>query len=171
MKPALTPLALVVLATRAVPAFAGIADSPLPLLQTGAGTQLLFSVPGVISGGYQASFFVCTSTDTAPQQVGVEVFYGSGGAPCNDAAMESVTVQPGATVKFSTGSVNSLILGGVVSDSVILCGGFGTGSARILSTSKKLVCTAFVGDRINDPPQTPSYQLTVIAKLKQKAAN
>jgi len=44
------------------------------------------------------------------------------------------------------------------------------GSARILSTSKKLVCTAFVADDGNAPP-TSSWELTIIAKTKHKAAN
>jgi hypothetical protein len=44
------------------------------------------------------------------------------------------------------------------------------GSARIIATSKKLVCTAYVADVDNSPPTT-SWQLTIIAKLKQKAAN
>ena len=50
-------------------------------------------------------------------------------------------------------------------------GGFASkGSARILATSKKLTCTAFLADPGNAPP-TSMAQLTIIAKLKQKAAN
>ena len=37
-------------------------------------------------------------------------------------------------------------------------------------TTLLLICTAFVVDRANAPPQT-SWQLTIVAKLKQKAAN
>lgn len=44
------------------------------------------------------------------------------------------------------------------------------GSARILSTSKKLMCTAYRADYANSPP-TSMVQLTIIAKTKQKAAN
>ena len=44
------------------------------------------------------------------------------------------------------------------------------GSARILATSKKLACTAFLADDGNAPP-TSMAQLTIIAKTKQKAAN
>lgn len=149
----------------------GIADSPLPVLLAGKATLHLYSVPGVIQGGNISTFFLCTSTDTTSQQVGVEIFPSLGGAPCNDAAAESVSVLPGATVKFGTAQPANDILGLVVADSAIGCGGDANGgSARILSTSKKLVCTAFAGDRINIPPAT-SWQLTIIAKLKQKAAN
>jgi len=44
------------------------------------------------------------------------------------------------------------------------------GSARILATSKELACKAFLADTGNAPP-TSMAQLTIIAKLKQKAAN
>ena len=50
-------------------------------------------------------------------------------------------------------------------------GGFiSKGSARILATSKNLVCTSWVADTGNAPP-TSGWQLAIIAKLKQKAAN
>ena len=155
-----------VLGLVAMPAIAGIADSPLPVLQAGKRTLFLYSVPGVIAGGALSTFFLCTSTATAPQQVSVEVFLRFGGGPCNDAAADSQSVQPGATVVFGTGQPINEILGGQVADSSV-CGGIGTGSARILSTSTKLVCTALVGDAENSPPTT-SWQLTVIKKTSQK---
>src|SRR5438128_4260289 len=83
---------------------AGIADSPLPVLTAGATTLHLYSVPGVISNGALSTFFGCTSTDTAPMQVGVELFGPAGGAPFNDAAATSLSVAPGATVMFGTGA-------------------------------------------------------------------
>src|SRR5439155_19507270 len=88
----------------AVPARAGIADSPLPVLTAGATTFHLYSVPGVISGGGLRTYFSCTSTDTATMQVGVELFGGAGGAPANDAAATSLSVIAGATVTFGTGT-------------------------------------------------------------------
>jgi hypothetical protein len=146
------------------PAFAGIADSPLPVLMAGKKTLHLYSVPGIIAGGGLGTFFSCTSTDTAAMQVGVELFAFPGGGPFNDAAATSLSVAPGATVIFGTSSA----VGISVSSSV--GGSFSKGSARILATSKKLVCTAFVADPGNAPP-TSAWQLTIIAKLTQKAAN
>ena len=144
---------------------AGIADSPLPVLSSGATTFHLYSVPGVINNGVLGTYFSCTSTDTATMQVGVELFFSGGGAPSNDAAATSLSVTPGATVMFGTIaaaglSINSSLGGGPMSK----------GSARILATSKKLACTAFLADPGNAPP-TSMAQLTIIAKLKQKAAN
>jgi hypothetical protein len=118
----------------------------------------------VIGSGGLGTFFSCTSTDTTTQQAGVELFPSGGGAPANDAAATALTIGPGATVMFGT----SVAAGLSVNSS--LGGGFSKGSARILSTSKKLVCTAFVADITNAPPTT-SWALTIIAKLKQKAAN
>src|SRR5438132_9631698 len=57
-----------------VPASAGIADSPLPVLSVGVDTLHLYSVPGAIASGSLGTFFSCTSTDTATMQVGVELF-------------------------------------------------------------------------------------------------
>jgi hypothetical protein len=158
--------AVLVFATAVVvpQARAGIADSPLPVLTAGEPTYHLYSVPGVVGSGGVGTFFSCTSTDTATMQVGVELFGGAGGAPVNDPVATSLSVAPGATVIFGTSSaawigVNSSL-------------GFGTsrGSARILATSRKLACTAFAADIGNAPP-TSSWQLTIIARLKQKAAN
>ncbi len=143
---------------------AGIADSPLPVLMAGQTTLHLYSVPGVLAGGSLGTFFSCTSTDAATMQVGVELFAAPGGAPANDAAATSLSIAPGATLIFGTGAA-----AGISIDSS-LGGFFSKGSARILATSKKLTCTAFVADRGNDPPIS-GWQLTIIAKLKQKAAN
>jgi len=74
-------------------------------------------------------------------------------------------VAPGATVMFGTGAA-----AGVSIDSNLGAPSFSKGSARILATSKKLACTAFVADQGNAPP-TSAWQLTIIAKTKQKAAN
>jgi len=158
-------VALALCIVPAAPAVAGIADSPLPVLSAGATTFHLYSVPGVIETGGLGTFFSCTSTDTATIQVGVELFFSFGGAPANDAAATSLSVAPGATVIFGTGGAVG------ISISSSLGGGFmSKGSARVLATSKKLACTTFLADKGNDPP-TSMAQLTIIAKVKQKAHN
>src|SRR5439155_16025806 len=117
-----------------------------------------------LAGGGLGTYFSCTSTDTATMQVGVELFASPGGAPVNDAAATSLSVGPGATVIFGTGSA-----AGISIDSN-LGGLFSKGSARVLATSKKLACTAFLADAGNAPP-TSMAQLTIIKKTTQKAAN
>src|SRR5207253_8191768 len=113
----------------------------------------LYSVAYPSAESTVRAFFTCTSTDTSPMKVGVELFGPSGGAPANDAVASSLTVAPGATVTFGTSPAVWFSI-----DSNL--GGFGTRSARILATSKKLFCTAFAADVTNDPPQT-SWQLTI----------
>ncbi len=144
------------------PAFAGIADSPLPVLQAGATTQFLYSVPGVIALPQIGTYFSCASTDVASMQVGVEVFGAAGGGPVNDASASSVTVPPGGTVVFGTSAAASFTSNDVGSGN-----GIGNASARILATSKKLICTAFLADPSNVPP-TSMVHLDVVLKLKQK---
>jgi len=145
--PRLLAAVFAILICATAPALAGIADTPLPVILPGSTTLHLYSVPGVIGGGGGVStFFSCTSTDTVPIQVGVEVFGSLGGGAANDAVTTSLSVVPGATVIFGTQSaawisINSN-LGAPVS----------RGSARILATSKKLACTAFIADNANAPP-------------------
>ena len=95
-------------------------------------------------------------------QVGVEVFGAPGGAPANDAAATSLSVAPGATVIFGTISAVGILI-----NSNTGSGPMSKGSARILATSKKLVCTAWVADPGNDPP-TSAWHLNILAKTKQK---
>lgn len=163
MKNVATLAVMFVLGGVTTTAVAGIADSPLPVLQAGAATVHLYSVSGVMHQGTPGTFFTCTSTDTVPMKVGVEVFDFVGNFT-NDVAATSLSVAPGATVMFGTSAAV-----GIVIDSNV--GGLiGNGSARILATSKKLVCNAFVADTGNAPPTSMMY-LTIIAKTKQKAAN
>ena len=144
------------------PALAGIADSPLPVLEAGKITLHLYSVPGVIDANGLGTFFSCTSTATSPITVGVELF-SVFGAVFNNAATSSLSLIPGETRIFATSTAV-----GISVDSSL--GGVGKGSARILATSKNLVCTAFVADNTALPAGS-GWQLTIIAKTKQKAAN
>lgn len=72
---------------------------------------------------------------------------------------------PGATVTFGTSAA-----AGISIDSGLAAGPVSKGSARILATSKSLICTAFVADTFGAPTAS-GWQLTIIAKTKQKAAN
>lgn len=153
----------------ATSAFAGVADTPLPQLQAGATTYHLYTVPGgVVSRDAVglATYFSCTSTDTSELTVGIEVF-DSNAYLLSDAAATSAALLPGHSVLFATGaSFNELFAVNLNTGSISSY----LGSARILATSKKLICTAFVADK-STVPQTLMMQLPLIAKTKQKAAN
>jgi hypothetical protein len=150
-----------------VPAFAGIADSPLPVLQVGVNTLHLYSVPGVLNDGGNtlATYFICTSASTSSMVVGVEVFGPGGGNPLNNAATTAVTLAAGGTVTFGTALSPALSV-----DSPLGPGPVQKGSARIVATSKSLICTAFIADFGSAPPAS-MVELTIVAKTKQKAAN
>jgi hypothetical protein len=157
---------LIVLAVlAAAPASAGIADSPLPVLVAGKPTHHVYSLPFFTrsSGGLVETIVACTSTDTVAIEVYVERF-SSFGIPSNSCSTSSLNVDPGVQVTFGTASTVAISI-----DSNV--GGSGAGgSARILATSKKLVCTAFMVDAFNDPP-TSMVHLTIIKGTKQKASN
>jgi hypothetical protein len=144
---------------------AGIVDSPLPELLPGVPTFHVFSVPGITRGSAAIGvYFSCTSLDTAAMQVGVELFGSLGGAAISDAVGTSLNLAPGGTVLFGTAAAAWVAIDSNIG------GGFTKASARILATSKKLSCTAFLADPANVPPTSMTY-LTIIAKTKQKAFN
>jgi hypothetical protein len=145
--------------------FAGIVDSPLPELEPGKTTVHLYSVPGIIELNGLSTFFSCTVTDSGSVRVGVETFGTGGGPPLNVAAASSVLIASGGTHTFGT---NTAV--GINVSSDLNIPPISKGSARILATSKKVVCTAFVADAGNSPPAS-GWALTIIAKTKQKAAN
>ena len=163
-KSALTTFVLALPVMWGAPTFAGIVDTALPELAAGKTTYHLYSVSGVNGGGGAqfGTYFSCTSTDSTPIQVGVQIFVAGGGGPANDAAATSLSVGPGQTVLFGTLNGGGFILN---SDLNVLSGL--AGSARILATSKKLICSAFLADRLNSPPTSMVY-LTMVSKLKQR---
>ncbi len=128
-------------------ALGGVADTPLPVLTSGGPTALsAFIVPGVMKVGNLDTEFTCTSLTTTPFKFAVQVFASTGGAPLNDVTTGNgaATLAPGATGTISTG-----ITAGLHQDVVI--SGLGTsvrnGSARIVSESKAIACTAYVADK------------------------
>ena len=156
-------------ALAATPALAGAADSPLPVLAVGGVTQHVYSVPGVIKNNNIETVFVCTSFDTAVATVAVEVFAAAGGPPLNDVwpalGDGTETLSPGGTATITTGAT-----AGFHEDEIIdalLPASLRNGSARILSTSKKIGCTAFLTDEINDPPSGMA-PLKILYKTKQR---
>jgi hypothetical protein len=160
-------IALGVVFLASASAWAGIADSPLPELAAGQRTYHLYSVPGIVQQGSYGAFFACTSTDSVSIRVSAEVFGNLGGSPVNDAVVNALTVAPGATVVFGVADADwflvDSLLGGAPGPKI---------SARILATSKKVACTAFIATRLNGGVDgEPTFPLTIIAKTKQKAAN
>jgi hypothetical protein len=146
-------------------ASAGILDSPLPVLG-GKPSAHNFSVSGVMNAAGLATFFSCTNPTSADVMISVELFTDAGGNPCNDAAAVAATVPAGGTVLFSTqNNVQSSFFSSSPLTSVDMF--LALGSARIVSTSKSLVCTAFLADVYNSPPMSMT-PLNVAARGKQR---
>jgi len=166
MKTLMLVAGLALLSSHPVTARAGIADSPVPILQ-GQKAAHLFSVSGVVTAGGLGTYFSCTSVSPTTVVVSVELFSDGGEGPCNDASAVALSVAPGATVMFATQNVNSAFSSvQLLTPTPVF---IGHGSARILSTSKGLVCTAFLADAYNDPP-TSMAALTVVSKTKQRGS-
>jgi hypothetical protein len=86
----------------------------------------------------------------------------AGGSPVNDATMTASILTPGRTEVFATTFAFNM-----PANVDLGLGPTSIGSARILATSKKLVCSAYVADTLSTPAAT-TYQLPIIAKNKQR---
>jgi len=163
----LTRLATLGLALAAAPAAsAGIVDGPLPLL-AGQPTKHVFSVPGIVTQGPFAAVFLCTSAERdEPVWIGVEVFDDRGDLENDVAAGEgAVELAPGDTAVIATSNTAAF-----VEDAIVGVGVIGGGSARIVATSMRILCSALLSDFSAAPP-TSMAPLTIVAKTTQKAAN
>lgn len=152
-------LALLAVLILAPAARAGITE-PVPNLKGAAHntTRTRFSTTGVINSSDFGTYFTCTSTWTMPQDIAVEVYDPAGNAQ-NDPIATRLTFQPGETKMFATTGVPGFDL-----DENLNLGAIPKGSARILSTSTGLVCSAFTAN-ISDAPATglvslPLFHLT-----------
>jgi hypothetical protein len=155
-----TLVALALLASSLGRAYAGIGNSPIPA----PFTQHVFSVAGVISNDSFSAYFSCTNAGSQSVTVGIELFGPAGGAPINTAATTAISLAPGATAIFGTTSSASFIVDGILGTGTVT-----KGSARILATSKKLICAAFLADPDSVPPVS-TVSLAIVPK-QQKASN
>jgi len=150
-------------------AWAGVAD-PVPLINGTERAKALYLVPGVTADlDDLGTTITCTSLEKLKDQiVAVEVFNEDPGTVINDITLgDGVvgTVSPGETVNVEITSDTGGILA-VNADLIIDVGTLLHGSARVVSTSKKLMCTASIMDTENNPP-TSAWQINLIVK-KQK---
>jgi hypothetical protein len=122
------------------------------------GLDHIWTVSGIMqtAAGLQA-FIPCTNTGTATATIGVEV-YGPSGAFVTDG---SITVAPNSTVIFGTGGAN-----GISVDVALATGMLTKGSARVMASTTKVVCSAFLADALSAIPS--GMTLTIAKKTKQK---
>lgn len=160
-------LALLLAPTLAIPRAAqaaGIGDKTLPLLPGATKAKLVYTVPYVRSSGSTETSFSCTSTEPAGGAdviVGIEVF--DSGILRNDVTLGQgiMTLTPGDTDVISTQDTAALL-----DDTFTVAVNVGAGSARILATSSKVICTALFLDAANAVP-TFATTIPIMKKLKQ----
>ena len=139
-------------------AHAGVVDSPVPTLQAGAGAAVVFTATGVVQLLNLETVFMCTSLErTKHVRIGVEVFGPLGGAPLNDVSDSggnpgngAVDLPPGGTATIVTGNTAEFLQ----DETILFLPGLKNGSARILSTSSRITCNAFLTDKLNTPPNS-----------------
>lgn len=154
------------LALTAGTAAAGPGDAAVPSISASASTRAMFIVPGVIKNNGLETAFMCTSLDIAAATIAVEIFSPDDGAVLNNVATGTLNgtmpMPPGSTVTISTGSSV-----GLHEDLAITAlGNVRNGSARILSTTTRVLCTAILVEKVGATPATVAT-LKVFSRRKQ----
>ncbi len=130
-------------------ALAGVADSPLPQFADGKASVAVLAVPGVIKRDRLQTEFQCTSLDSSPVDIGVEVF-GTDGTLMNDVHAGNgalLNVTPGQTVTVGTKATMAYLESAIISLSSV-----SQGSARVVASSEQVTCNALVLDDGASPP-------------------
>ena len=144
---------------------AGVIDSPVPLVN-GQKVKTVFIVPGVTAGIADIETqFLCTSLDSKSAILAIEVFDDVGGGPLNDVTAGNgvdSAVDPGQTTTLETNNIASF-----QSDDHIDAVNANSGSARILSTSTKITCTALLVGGASAGTPTSMASLQVIKKSQK----
>ncbi len=172
--------ALLVLSGGIHPVSAGIMDSPVPDMDPSHPERTIYLVPGVIKNNNLETEFNCTNLDSQVVRIGVEIFDELGNGPLNDitsgVADGAQDVPVGGAVTIGTGNTPAIHESKVISFSNLTPPiNVRNGSARIISTSKRVICHAFVVDQFSDPdpvpptpPQAPAILPLRIISRKQR---
>jgi len=125
-----------------------IGDPP-PLINGTDKAKVVYSIAGVVDSTTQATYVSCTSLEkTGGKNISIAVEFFDNGTRSNDVtAGDGVEILsgPGDTDGISTRAITGLSTTDINTPPVI----GGIGAARILSTSTKIICAAFVVDPAN----------------------
>ncbi|MFQ5667440.1 MAG: hypothetical protein ACE5I7_13575 [Candidatus Binatia bacterium] len=144
-------LALLAVALGISPAFAGVADTPLRQFADGKASVLVQVVPGVVKRVRLQTDFICTALDSAPVDIGVEIF-NPAGTLLNDisAGVGAVLgVAPGQTVTIGTKATAAFL-----ESTTIPLADFSQGSGRVVASSDRVRCNVLLLDDALNPPVT-----------------
>ncbi len=151
----------------ATAAFAGLVDSPTPTLG-GQPSRVIAFIPGAIKNNSLETLVTCTNLErSATVTIGVEFFDELGAGPLNDVSTPtgSEVIALGGTVTFASGATAGFTETNIVNLPPTVLN-IKNGSARVVSTSKRIACHAFVADDLLQPP-TSIMDLPVIIKKQQ----
>ena len=142
----------------APPARAGVLDSPLPVFQ-GKPSKLVFLVPGVMHNGTLVTLFSCVSLEKNKTfWIGTQVFPKVGGDPENVTGGSGVGV--GTSITMGTGTATGYQINAFIN----IPESNNPRSARILGTSAKIMCSAYVVDTSGTGT---AYSLPVIKRVQK----
>jgi hypothetical protein len=160
----MTRRVLLVLTLLAHPAAAGISDDPPPTLN-GEETKHIYSVTAVTSLTNDLETVIsCTSVEkTRPVRVGVQVWSSSGATLLNDVDATDLLLSPGDTQVWVT---NDNAARFAEDEDLVISTMVNHGSARVIATSSKIVCAAFLVNRLGTSDVLTS--LPVFKKVSQK---
>ena len=161
-------VALFVAAVTATPGIAGLVDSAVPSLDPGSSTRVIYYIPGVTKNNDIETLVICTNLEKSKSvTIGVEVFDSAGTGPLNDVNSGvgdgAQAVPVGGTVTIATGSTVGFSEDDVIVGLPLNVRG---GSARVVSTSKRIACGAFMVDELSAPP-TSMTKLPLINRKQQ----
>jgi len=135
-------------------AHAGPADTPLPTFSDGKSAVAVYTAAGVIKHNGLETDFICTNVDTMAVDIGLEVFDETGALRNSVAAGSGafLNVAPGTTV--TVGTSGTAVFHEDQTLGTLNTAGNGTaalanGSGRVVGTSKNLLCTALVADKLH----------------------
>lgn len=161
---ALTMLALGFVLS-AAPVRAGVIDSPIPAIPGIGKLKHVYTVTGVSDGGDLGTAFFCTNVNDQNVFIAIEIFASGGGGPLNDVTADVGThmPSPGQTSTFELQPIQIIF----EDESFGSLPQVKHGSARILATSTKIVCSAVLVEKFNEPAASMTT-LPVFKKGVQK---
>ena len=125
--------------------------SPLPQFSDGKQSVSIATVSGVLKRDELQTLFLCTSVDSAPVDIGVQIFDGTGVLinDINAGVGAELNVAPGATVTIATSTTAAYLETSVIPTQNKL-----QGLGRIVASSDQVRCNTVVVDDLTSPPAT-----------------
>ncbi|TMA44944.1 MAG: hypothetical protein E6J81_13695 [Deltaproteobacteria bacterium] len=157
---------------QAGPVAAGPTDTPLPTFSDTHHAVSVYIAAGVIKNNNLETDVVCTNIDTVAVDIGLEVFDETG------ALRNSIAAGSGASLNVGVGKTVTVGTAGTAElheDQVITLNGAGNattvlrnGSGRVVATSKNIICTAVVADKLHtvQDPAVSSLPPPSLAQLQ-----